>query len=53
MALFDLGKITEALTDLKEYGISFNGQQKKWESESDGTVFKISQNFQEFSKIHI
>jgi hypothetical protein len=36
MTSFDLGKITEALTDLKEYGISFSGQQKKWESEKDG-----------------
>lgn len=36
MASFNLSNITAALGDLKEEGISFSGQQKKWETENDG-----------------
>ena len=39
MASFDLGNITSALSDLKEYGVSINGKALKLESEADGNTF--------------
>lgn len=39
MASFDLGNITSALSDLKEYGVSINGKALKLESEHDGNTF--------------
>lgn len=40
MAGFDLNSIVDVLNEAKGYGVSFESQAKKWETEAGGNLFR-------------